>query len=586
MNFRFGQFSWGYLLTIVSLCMAPTLLAAPSLISYQGRLSDPAGSPVADGSYQLRFRIYDSPSGGITLWDSQARSVQLSAGVYTYILGQDVPFPANLFGSSDRWLGVTVGADPEMSPRRQFLSNAFALQARDADIVPWSGISGMPAGFADGIDDNSGGDITAVNTSGGLTGGATSGDANISIAPGGVTSAHIGDGQIVDADISPTANISPGKILGGAASLTENQTFSGVNKFTSNITFFDSTAGAIENTFMIGRQSAPPSAMLAARRNYNSTFNLYGLYAWMQNVSTGPLYGVYGLCRASTAGSANAGNVYGVYGRGESDASERSGLLAYAKSLTPNLQSGGSYGLIAHAYYGTAVFGVFAQADSSAFFCYGVRGLSRAAAGIGYGIYGAANDGSGYGYGIYGEAFNNGFQSWAGYFNGDVNVTGIVATPAFLTRMDHPLDPENMYLYQAGVQSSEQTNLYSGNVDLDENGEATVVLPDWIEAANSEFRYQLTCIGGYAQVFVAQEVTNNRFKIAGGTPGLRVSWQLTGIRNDLYAKAHPFVAEQLKPGFERGKYLNPELYGLGRELAIGYAPKNTADLPVPRHNDE
>ena len=56
------------------------------------------------------------------------------------------------------------------------------------------------------------------------------------------------------------------------------------------------------------------------------------------------------------------------------------------------------------------------------------------------------------------------------------------------------------------VESSEMTNLYSGNAVLDASGEAVVALPDWFEAANKDFRYQLTCIGGYAPVYVAEKI--------------------------------------------------------------------------------
>jgi hypothetical protein len=49
-----------------------------------------------------------------------------------------------------------------------------------------------------------------------------------------------------------------------------------------------------------------------------------------------------------------------------------------------------------------------------------------------------------------------------------------------------------------------------------------------------DFRYQLTCIGGSALVYISEEIKNNRFAIAGGKQGLKVSWQVTGIRKDPY----------------------------------------------------
>ena len=54
---------------------------------------------------------------------------------------------------------------------------------------------------------------------------------------------------------------------------------------------------------------------------------------------------------------------------------------------------------------------------------------------------------------------------------------------------------------------------------------------------------------------------------------MKVSWQVTGIRNDLYAKAHPLEVEKLKSVSERGKYLTPELYGQPKEMGIYYRPE-------------
>ena len=140
-------------------------------------------------------------------------------------------------------------------------------------------------------------------------------------------------------------------------------------------------------------------------------------------------------------------------------------------------------------------------------------------------------------------------------------VTGTLSKPAGSFQIDHPLDPENQYLYHSFVESPDMMNVYNGNVMLDAQGEAVVELPDWFEALNRDFRYQLTSIGGFAPVYVAEEIARNRFKIAGGEPGLKVSWQVTGIRQDPYAEQHRIPVEVNKPPEERGTYLHPEIYG-------------------------
>jgi hypothetical protein len=94
-------------------------------------------------------------------------------------------------------------------------------------------------------------------------------------------------------------------------------------------------------------------------------------------------------------------------------------------------------------------------------------------------------------------------------------------------------------------------------------------LPEWFEALNRDFRYQLTCIGEHASVYIAEEIRENRFRIAGGYAGMKVSWQVTGSRRDPYAEAHPIVVEEAKSPFEVGRYLHPELYRQPAGLRLG-----------------
>jgi hypothetical protein len=117
-------------------------------------------------------------------------------------------------------------------------------------------------------------------------------------------------------------------------------------------------------------------------------------------------------------------------------------------------------------------------------------------------------------------------------------------------------------------------NIYNGNVVLDRRGEAVITLPEWFQALNRDFRYQLTCIGGFAQVYVAGEVRDNRFKIAGGKAGMKVSWQVTGIRHDAYAEANRIPVEENKPAAERGTFLHPELFSR-RSASAGKAKRST-----------
>lgn len=153
--------------------------------------------------------------------------------------------------------------------------------------------------------------------------------------------------------------------------------------------------------------------------------------------------------------------------------------------------------------------------------------------------------------------------------SGDLGITGNLTKGSGSFKIDHPLDPANKYLYHSFVESPDMMNIYNGNVTTDKRGLAVVVLPDYFEALNSDFRYQLTVMGHFAQAIVAKEMKHNRFTIGTSRPGMRVSWQVTGIRHDAYADAHRIQVEEDKPQQERGKYLHPELFGASSELAIG-----------------
>jgi len=179
-------------------------------------------------------------------------------------------------------------------------------------------------------------------------------------------------------------------------------------------------------------------------------------------------------------------------------------------------------------------------------------------------IYGYSNSVTGYA--IRGQ---NGAGK-AGYFQGNVDIVGTLTKSSGSFKIDHPLDPANKYLYHSFVESPDMMNVYDGVIVLDGGGEAVVQLPEYFEALNEDFRYQLTCVGGYAPVYIADEVAGNHFRIAGGKAGLKVSWQVTGIRHDAYAKEHRMVVEELKPPGERGFYSHPRELMMDHKLGIGY----------------
>ena len=237
---------------------------------------------------------------------------------------------------------------------------------------------------------------------------------------------------------------------------------------------------------------------------------------------------------------------------------------------------------------------------------YGVSGKSSS----GNGVYGVCDDGnavyavSSSSYGVIGIGDNLGGlygQSSSGYaaiLNGKVKITGNLEKAGGSFKIDHPLDPANKYLCHSFVESPDMKNVYDGVVVLDDKGEAEIELPDWFGILNKDFRYQITAIGSPGpNLYIAEEIisdstitttkhdgshdndgydgsghndnnkNNNgsRFKIAGGTSGMKVSWQVTGIRKDPWANANRIQVEEDKPDKERGYYLYPDLYGQPEE---------------------
>ncbi|AZP15871.1 hypothetical protein EJC51_06990 [Streptomyces aquilus] len=172
------------------------------------------------------------------------------------------------------------------------------------------------------------------------------------------------------------------------------------------------------------------------------------------------------------------------------------------------------------------------------------------------------------------------FGKPAGQFWGDLVVSGKITKSAVQFMIDHPLDPAGRYLSHCAVESDEMKNVYDGEVVLDETGGAEITLPDWFEALNERFRYQLTAVGRPApDLHVSRKLSDNRFSIAGGEPGTEVCWQVTGVRHDAYALANPLVVESDKEGEEYGRYRHPEEHGVSADLNVNHGLMPAAGRP-------
>jgi hypothetical protein len=300
-------------------------------------------------------------------------------------------------------------------------------------------------------------------------------------------------------------------------------------------------------------------------RNTNTAGVNFGVWG-QSNGAQGT--GVYGLH------SAGAGTAPGVYGQTNSTASEAVGVLGVVVSTSPGSYSAAVRG-INNGTSGAGIgvwgsqagsgWGVYGQATGGGI---GVHGQAFGSGGIG--VYGTAPDSGGIG--VYGRGTSSG-SGYAGYFYGNVYVFGnFAATGTKSFKIDHPLDPANRYLYHFAQEAPEVQNVYNGVVTLDASGGAVVTLPEYFSALNTgPFRYQLTAIGApMPNLHVAQEIQGNTFRIAGGAPGQKVSWEVTAIRNDPYLRDYPAVAEVDKPANEKGSYLYPQGYGQPETMGVDY----------------
>ncbi len=129
-------------------------------------------------------------------------------------------------------------------------------------------------------------------------------------------------------------------------------------------------------------------------------------------------------------------------------------------------------------------------------------------------------------------------------FLGNLAITGSLTKGSGTFVIDHPLDSKNKLLFHSFVESPDVKNLYDGIATLNQNGEAVIKLPNYFEALNKDFRYQVKPVDKSApNLYIKEEVKDNKFTIAGGVPGQKISWQVTGTRQDPYILANPIIVE-------------------------------------------
>jgi hypothetical protein len=488
---------------------------------------------------------------------------------------------------------------------------------------------GSPVTFASGQTFPGTGTITGITTASGsgLSGGATSGTVTLSVPPAGITNAMLANSyaqlnaantfltsQTVDGNLTATGTVTGSTVTGGVVNATTgifdingipfafgsfakdnaflgfagnstttgtgntatgygalsfnnigtDNTASGYGALTDNTTGSSNTASGEEALYNNCSASSPCSSMQGFGNTATGNYALY----------------------SNTTGSYNTALGYGA-GSSPGTVSNSTAIGAYAEVTISNAMVLGSInntnGATADTFVGigttaptnllTLVGDITSVADTPlAITSASPDGtwIQLANTSTGGTTWEIISAGPGDGEGAGNMVFTNLTGANTVVIDGNLQVNGNLAKSTGSFQIDHPLDPANKYLYHSFVESPDMMNVYNGNVITNQRGVATVVLPDYFEALNRDFRYQLTVIGQFAQAIVAQEISANRFTIKTSKPGVKVSWQVTGIRHDAYADAHPIEVEVKKPPQEQGRYMHPELFGAPPEQAIGY----------------
>jgi hypothetical protein len=358
-----------------------------SKISYQGWLTDPAGNPL-DGTYTMRFRLYDAETGGTMLWDSGDQSVSVDEGLFNVKLDID----HSDFNGQELWLEIQVG-NQKLS-RQELLPVPYALSLRPgADII----------GSIDGDSILKARNESSADYSSGIYGYASA-DSGITAGVYGVSDSPSGRGVYgyASADSGTTygvygkSNSPDGRGVYGYA------TYGVYGR--SDSTFGKGVYGwalADNGTGVHGCSGTPcvwdPGSY--GVQGYSNTG--YGVYGWSDSTSGAGVYGTAPTTGTVGIATADSGTTYGVFGNSASTSGR--GVYGYASAT-----SGAAWGVYGKSdsttgrgVYGTAPkYGVYGWASADSGDTYGVYGWSASTSGRG--VYGLASATSGTTYGVYG----------------------------------------------------------------------------------------------------------------------------------------------------------------------------------------
>lgn len=508
------------------LMMQQSSAQSPGMISYQAAVRSGSGSPLASSIVQFRFTVRDVSVSGTTVFQETNTATTTAQGIANLMIGSGTAVTGTFAGID--WAGgakfleveVNTGSGFVSIGNQQMVSVPYALHATTAGNVPFT-TSGAH------IYNNNTGNV-GINTS----------------TPG--AKLHVkGGNEIIRDEFNG---------LGWQSFYNKSIYLGYIGTWTDTADLDVGTSGSGRDLNLVTgatpRMTIAPTGEVGVSTQTPSRASKLHVSGIGSSSSTVPYYATTIM---ATTDASSGGVSSGVYAEGT-----WRGVFGRNKGTASRVGAIGVYGLLDSATSYSSGYGVYGEVSAT-----GATGSAN------YGVYGWARNGLAGNYSIYGASPGSGASDYAAYFNGKIYATSASSSIKSF-KIDHPQDPTNKYLYHSSIESNDMMNIYNGNVTTDASGEATVSLPGYFTALNKDFKYQLTCMGQFAQAIVLEEVKDNQFRIKTDKPHVKVSWQVAGVRQDAAANYYRIADEVEKPAAEKGFYLVPEAYGKGPEQNASY----------------